>query len=124
MLDEKTRNAIALKKFSIISPILNGQVKNLREDCAKVAASPFEMPHYGSKRYSPKTVELWYYDYMRYGLDALKPKPRSDKGGTRKVTAEIADILASKRSEFPRAPVTVIYDICLLYTSPSPRDRG
>lgn len=111
MLDEKTRNAIALKKFSIISPILNGQVKNLREYCAQVAASPFEMPHYGSKQYSPKTVELWYYDYMRYGLDALKPKPRSDKGGTRKVTAEIADILASKRSEFPRAPVTVIYDM-------------
>ncbi|EGD51716.1 hypothetical protein TheetDRAFT_1535 [Thermoanaerobacter ethanolicus JW 200] len=27
MLDEKAREAIALKRFSLISPVLNGQVK-------------------------------------------------------------------------------------------------
>ena len=37
MIDEKTRMAVALKRFSIISPILNGQVKNTLDYCMEVA---------------------------------------------------------------------------------------
>lgn len=113
MLDEQTRTAIALKKFSIISPILNGQVERQGDYCAKVADSPIDMPHYGMKRYSPKTIGAWYTDYMRHGIDSLKPKPRSDKGSTRKATMEISDALIRVRTEFPKAPATVIYDTLL-----------
>lgn len=91
MLDEATQNAIALKKFSIISPMLNGQVEHQGEYCAQVASSVIDMPHYGPKNYSPKTISSWYSDYLRLGLDALKPKPRTDKGGSRKVTTEISE---------------------------------
>ncbi|MGI6684672.1 MAG: DDE-type integrase/transposase/recombinase [Bacillota bacterium] len=111
MLDEATRNAIALKKFSIISPLLNGQVEHQGEYCAKVSSSVIDMPHYGMKNYSPKTISSWYTDYLRLGLDALKPKPRTDKGGTRKVTTEISDALAEKCRKYPKAPATVIYDM-------------
>lgn len=111
MLDETTRNAVALKKFSIISPLLNGQVEHQGEYCSQVASLLIDMPHYGQKRYSPKTISTWYSDYLRHGLDALKPKPRSDKGGTRKVTMEISDALAEKCKKYPRAPATVIYDM-------------
>jgi len=111
MLDDATRSAIALKKFSIISPLINGQVTNMGEYCAMAASNPIEMPHYGARTYSPKTISAWYSDYIREGLDALKPKPRSDKGGTRKITTELEDALIKKRKEFPRAPVTVIYDM-------------
>lgn len=111
MLDEATRNAIALKKFSIISPLLNGQVEHQGEYCSQVASALIDMPHYGQKRYSPKTISTWYSDYLRHGLDALKPKPRSDKGGTRKVTTEISDAIAEKCKKYPKAPATVIYDM-------------
>ncbi|MGI6711517.1 MAG: DDE-type integrase/transposase/recombinase [Bacillota bacterium] len=111
MLDEATRNAIALKKFSIISPLLNGQVEHQGEYCAQVASSVIDMPHYGLKNYSPKTISSWYTDYLRLGIDALKPKPRTDKGGTRKVTPEISDALAEKCRKYPKAPATVIYDM-------------
>jgi putative transposase len=111
MLDEATRNAIALKKFSIISPLLNGQVEHQGEYCAQVASSPLDMPHYGPKLYSPKTIATWYTGYLKCGLDSLKPQPRADKGGTRKVTAKISDALADKCRQFPKAPVTVIYDM-------------
>lgn len=110
-MDETTRNAIALKKFSIISPLLNGQVEHQGEYCAKVSSLAIDMPHYGPKTYSPKTISSWYSDYLRYGLDGLKPKPRSDKGGTRKVTTEISDALAIKCKKYPKAPATVIYDM-------------
>lgn len=111
MLDETTRNAIALKKFSIISPLLNGQVEHQGEYCAQVTCSSIDMPHYGPKCYSPKTIAAWYTDYLHFGLDALKPKPRTDKGGTRKVTTEISDALVEKCRKYPRAPATVIYDM-------------
>lgn len=113
MIDDAARNAIALKKFSIISPITNGQVSSIGAYCASVAENPIEMPHYGTKLYSPKTIATWYSDYIREGLDALKPKPRADKGGTRKITSEMEDVFIKKRKEYPRAPVTVIYDMLL-----------
>ena len=59
MLDEKTRMAIALKRFSLISPILNGQIKNIGSYCAEVTEQPIEMPHYGFKCYSPNTISAW-----------------------------------------------------------------
>jgi putative transposase len=113
MIDDTARSAIALKKFSIISPIINGQVTSIGEYCAMAADNPIEMPHYGIRRYSPKTIASWYTDYIREGLDALKPKARADKGGTRKITSELEDILLRKRLDYPRAPITVIYDLLL-----------
>jgi len=58
---------------------------------------------YGPKTYSPKTISSWYSDCLRYGLDALKPKPKFDKGGTHKVTTEISDALAEKCKKYPEA---------------------
>jgi len=44
MMDEKTRVAIALKRFSLISPIINGQVSGIGEYCKEVTKEPIEMP--------------------------------------------------------------------------------
>ena len=67
-MDDKTRNAVALKKFSIIGPVLNGQVKNNTEYFKQVASSPIEMPYYGTRNYSYKTLESWLCDYNKRGL--------------------------------------------------------
>ncbi|MGI6124699.1 MAG: DDE-type integrase/transposase/recombinase [Acetivibrionales bacterium] len=113
MLDENTRNAIALKRFSLISPVLNGQVTNNRAYYCKVTEKPIEMPHYGPKKYSPKTVEIWYCDYMRGGLEALKPKPRGDKGGSRRVDEALGKKILEKKNLYPKAPITVIYEMLI-----------
>ena len=110
MLDDNTRNAIALKKFSLISPILNGQVNNRWEYYVQISSNPIEMPHYGIRKYAPKTIESWYCDYMRGGLDALRPGYRGDKGSYRKINAELAEKILEIKKEYPKAPNTVIYD--------------
>mgnify|MGYP000230306999 FL=1 len=56
-MDDKTKNAIALKKFSIIGPVLNGQVSNNAEYFRQVASKPIEMPYYGMRNYSYKTLD-------------------------------------------------------------------
>jgi hypothetical protein len=111
MLDEKTKMAIALKRFSLISPIVNGQVKSIGSYCAEATAQPIDMPHYGLKSYSPNTVNSWYSDYVRFGLDGLKPQPRSDRGKTRALTEGMAERVLAKAAEYPKTPTTVIYDM-------------
>ena len=110
MLDDDTRNAIALKRFSLISPILNGQVNNRREYYVQISSNPIEMPYYGIRKYAPKTIESWYCDYMRGGLDALKPGYRGDKGSSRKINAELAEKILEVKKAYPKAPNTIIYD--------------
>lgn len=113
MLDEKTRNAIALKRFSLISPVINGQVPNNRAYYLQVTEKPIEMPYYGAREYAPKTIESWYCDYKRGGIDALKPLPRGDKGGSRRINEEIGDKILAKKKLYPKAPNTIIYDLLI-----------
>jgi len=49
MLDDDARNAIALRKFSLISPILNGQVNNRWEYYVQISSNPIEMPLWRKK---------------------------------------------------------------------------
>ena len=109
-MDQKEREAVGLKKFSIISPVINGQVRNNIEYFNEVASEPIEMPCLGVRRYSPKTLQAWLADYRRYGLSGLVKEHRNDKGKSRKITAEIGDKIVEVRKENPRMPVTVLYD--------------
>jgi transposase InsO family protein len=122
MLDEKTRMAVALKRFALISPILNGQVSSIKEYCIKVTEEPIDLPHYGSKSYAPNTIRNWYSDYMAGGIDGLKPKGRSDMGQTRVITPEMGDLILAKAAEYPKAPATIIYDLLVEDVAFLPKD--
>lgn len=109
-MDEKIRNAIALKKFSIIGPVLNGQVSNNAEYFRKAASSPIEMPHYGMRNYSYKTLESWLCDYNKRGLEGLARGCRSDKGKSRKISEELGEEILKRRKANPRIPITLLYE--------------
>jgi len=109
-MDDKTKNAIALKKFSIIGPVLNGQVTNNAEYFRKVANTPIEMPYYGMRNYSYKTLESWLCDYNKQGLDGLVRGCRSDKGKPRKISPELGEEILTRRKANPRIPITLLYE--------------
>ena len=109
-MDEKTKNAIALKKFSILSPVLNGQVPNNTEYFKQVAASPIDMPYYGMRNYSYKTLESWLCDYNKKGLEGLIRGTRSDKGKSRKITMELGEEIAKRVKANAKVPVTMLYE--------------
>ena len=109
-MEEKARTAIGLKKFSIISPVLNGQVSSNTEYFREVAGSPIDMPCYGLRNYSYKTLESWLCDYSKYGLDGLIPGFRSDKGKSRKITPEIAKEIVARKKTRPNITVTSLYE--------------
>ena len=109
-MDEKTRNAIALKKFSIIGPVLNGQVSNNAEYFRKVAYTPIEMPHYGMRNYLYKTLESWLCDYNKRGLEGLARSARCDKGKSRKISSELGNEIIARRKANARLPITLLYE--------------
>jgi transposase InsO family protein len=110
MPDEDMRTAIALRRYSIISPIINGQVRSVRSYCAEVSARAIDMPHFGPKTYAPSTIASWYDAYTKGGIDALKPRARSDRGIARVITTEMQDAICAMCARYPKAPATVIYD--------------
>ena len=79
-MTENDREKIALFRYGLIAPILNGQVKNQKEYLQKQAAKTHNVPYYGPRDYVPKTIYFWLRNYRRGGFDALKPKRRTDKG--------------------------------------------
>lgn len=109
-MDEKNRNAVALKKFSIIGPVLNGQVSNNTEYFKQVASSPIDMPYYGTRNYSYKTLESWLCDYNKRGIEGLVRGCRSDKGKSRKISPELGDEIVKRRKSNPRIPITLLYE--------------
>ncbi len=110
MMDEKTRQAIALKRFSVISPIISGNVKNNTEYFQELSKIPLDMPYHGMRLYHYKTFESWLYDYNRHGLDGLTPGFRSDKGKSRKITEEVGEKIKELRSKYPKVPTTILYE--------------
>lgn len=109
-MDEKSKTSIALKKFSIISPVLNGQIDSNIEYFRQVASEPIEMPVYGTRNYSVKTLESWLNDYRRYGLEELIRGNRSDKGKSRKISTELSEEIVARRKANPKLRISVLYE--------------
>lgn len=109
-MDEKTKTSIALKKFSIISPVLNGQVTSNIEYFRQIAAEPIDMPVYGMRNYSVKTLESWLNDYRKYGLEGLIRGNRSDKGKSRKISTELSEEIVARRKANPKLKITLLYE--------------
>lgn len=109
-MDEKTREKIALFRFGLISPVINGQIKKQKEYFAQMAAKIHNVPHYGPKEYTPKTFYRWLLDYRRGGFGALKPKKRSDRGKSRSISPILKEKLIKLRKDNMGLSVSLFYD--------------
>jgi len=103
-IDENAKKAIALKKFSIIAPVLNNQVASRKQYFKDISSKAIEMPYLGARTYSPKTLETWLYDYTKAGLDGLIRPHRSDKGKPRKIPPELGELIIAKDCQNNKTP--------------------
>lgn len=109
-MTEKDRENIALFRYGLIAPILNGQVNSQKDYLAEICSKIHQVPYYGPKEFTPKTLSCWLLDYRREGFDGLKPKRRSDRGQSRKLSRELEEHLLALRKEERVLPVSVFYD--------------
>ncbi|WP_066189521.1 MULTISPECIES: DDE-type integrase/transposase/recombinase [Gracilibacillus] len=108
-MNEKTREEIALFRYGLIAPLLNGQVKP-KDYLKEMEGKMHTIPYYGERKVAAKTMQEWHLHYRRNGFDALKPKRRSDRGGARRLSPDDKDHILETRKKFLHMPVSVFYE--------------
>lgn len=87
---EDPAQAIALFRYELICKLqdLVKQPAPLRTALEALAACPHRWPDGKDRTISTRTLEDWYYAYQKGGFDALRPRGRSDRGASRKLSEE------------------------------------
>ena len=109
-MDENQREQIALFRYGLIAPMLQGGVNDRTAYMAEVAGRVYHLPGHGDVEYSPRTIESWYRIYIARGFDGLKPKKRSDVGKCRVIHPELRQRLIELREENPDISVTLFHE--------------
>lgn len=111
-MTEDEKNSVALFRYGIISELITGVNKYPTKDAYFKAKSEQEWINKNGDKVSvhEKTIERWYYNYLKYGFDVLKPKDRNDTGRSRRIDDELLNIINHYVIEHPRMPATLIYD--------------
>lgn len=108
-MTEKEREQVALFRFGLIAPLLNGQVDQ-KEYLMELAGKTHSIPYYGEKKIASKTIQEWLLNYRRNGFNALKPKQRADRGNSRRLSPDDQDQILEIRKRFLHMPVSVFYE--------------
>jgi len=108
-MNEKQREQVALFRYGLIAPLLNGQVE-AKEYLARISEKTHHMPYYGERKIAEKTIREWWLHYRRDGFERLKPKKRTDQGNSRRLSPDEQDHILEMRKKYPHMPVSVFYD--------------
>lgn len=109
-MNEQEKEQVALFRYGIIAPIVNGQVQNASRYFLEQAQRSHDVPYLGRKNYTHKTFACWLADYRKHGFDGLKPGTRKDQGVSRKLSFEVEQHLVNIRLLQPDIPFTVFFD--------------
>ena len=108
-MTEKEREKVALFRYGLIAPLLNDQV-DAKDYFGKLAGKMHSVPYYGERTVAEKTIKEWLLHYRREGFEALKPKKRTDRGNSRRLSPEDQDQILDIRKKFLHMPVSVFYE--------------
>ncbi len=112
--DESWRTAVALFRYTTILPLLrhnrdtDGSKKDTR---AAIAARPHTIPHSPRTTISAPTLRRWEKTYRQGGFEALKPKPRADRGQSRALSDETLERAEALKRELPTRSARTIVDM-------------
>lgn len=102
----------AVFRYGLISEAVNpvdGQ--KISQLLARTAARVHQLPDGTLRRYNISTLRLWLGNYRHGGLDALLPRPRSDKGQFRSIDDDTAEAIARHRVQHRHLSVKLFWEI-------------
>jgi len=101
---------VAMFRYGLIAPILQNTVDDPAAYLADISAKTHDVPHYGQRSYSKKTIQRWIVAYKRDNLDALKPRVREDKNISRVISPETSEEILRYRQAHPNWSVKLLYE--------------
>lgn len=101
------KQAIALWRLGVLGPLTSARLEHgdRRRYLDEAAARTHERPDGTRVRLSARTIEAWYEAYRRGGFQALFPQDRQDRGRSRAITPEIAELVLRVKRERPRRSI-------------------
>jgi putative transposase len=107
---------MALFRYGLVAPLVLEPLPRgeLLRRAREIAARQYEIP--GSKRISlcPETLLKWARRYRQDGFAALGRKPRQDRGQSRSITPQLAELIERLKRENPhRAGTTLLRELAL-----------
>lgn len=108
---EDHAETIALFRSQIIGALTRQRLDRgeLARELRKLSTIRFRPPDAkATRRYSVPTLERWYYAYRKGGMDALRPRPRSDRGHAQALDEQQRQLICDIRREYPNASVPLI----------------
>src|SRR5215472_11451562 len=107
---------IALFRYGVIAslvlePLPRGELTRRAQE---IAARHFDIPHSKRSSISEDTLLAWALRYRRGGFEALAPQPRRDRGQSRTITPQLADLIERLKRENPhRTGTTLLREVAL-----------
>jgi len=99
-------------RFGLIAPVIQGLFNDASQTAyfKRITENPITLPDGSTIKYSYKTPEKWLSDYRQFGIEALMPVTRSDKGSTRVLPDSAIEEIFRLKNEFPRINATRIHE--------------
>lgn len=106
-MDNDDRRAVALWRVAVLGPLISARLEHgqRQELFDEAAARTHQRPDGRWVRLSARTIEAWYYAYRRGGLDALMPRRRRDRGASRAIATDVAELIVRAKRERPRRSI-------------------
>ncbi len=102
---ERHRLDVAMFRYRVIAPLIDLAGPARMAEVRRLAGKAWVIPGTSRTRVAEGTILHWQRAWRRGGLDALKPGPRSDRGKSRRLTVEAAELLISIRRDHPELSV-------------------
>jgi putative transposase len=107
---------IALFRYGLIAPLVLEPLPRgeLTRRAQEIATRHYTLPDSQRTSLSVDTLLEWALRYRTGGLEALAPKPRRDRGQSRAITPQLADLIERLKRENPhRTGTTLLRELAL-----------
>ncbi|MHA2087633.1 MAG: DDE-type integrase/transposase/recombinase [Promethearchaeota archaeon] len=98
---KSNKEQIALFKYGIIAPVIHDTFRKQASYFKEMSKRIFDVPGLGRKQYKWRTFKSWLRNYRLHGFESLKPKTRTDKGGSRVLDEFLKKTIIEKIEQFP-----------------------
>lgn len=103
-------------KMRVLGAIEFAEGKTIKARIQNVSQMVFTSEEGEPLQFTWRTIQTWYSHYKKHGVTAMRPKPRSDKGRTRKVEPEkVQEAIEQVLPEFNGRPSNIasVYRACI-----------
>jgi putative transposase len=109
----KEIDKMALFRLSVLGPLVSREQLlrgELQQIIRELAQRDYAIPGSRRRQLGEKTIQAWYYNWLKGGIEGLVPQIRTDRGLS-KLAAEVQKVVLNAKRENPRRSIRQIQQL-------------